>query len=72
MAETSIVYDYEIQQIRIHTDRPAVARQIVKRSGSHAIMTESKSGDRVVSWAIELPMAICRGAHAITKVLGTV
>ena len=72
MAETSITYDYEIQQIRIHTDRAGVARQIVKRTKGQAIVTESKSGDRVVSWSIELPMSVCRGAHAITKVLGTV
>jgi len=71
MAETSITYDYAINQVRIHTDRPAVARQIIKRTNGQAIVTESKSGDRVVSWSIELPMAICRGAHSITKVLGT-
>ena len=70
--ETSITFDYEIKTVRIHTDRAAVARQIVKRTKGQAIVTESKSGDRVVSWAIELPMSVCRNAHAITKVLGTV
>ena len=69
--ETSIVFDYAINQVRIHTDRAGVARQIVKRTKGQAIVIESKSGDRVVSWSIELPMSVCRGAHSITKVLGT-
>jgi len=69
--ETSITFDYEIKKVRIHTDRAGVARQIVKRTKGQAIVIESKSGDRVVSWSIELPMSVCRNAHAITKVLGT-
>jgi hypothetical protein len=70
MAETNICYDYEISEVRIYTDRAGVASQIVKRSNGKAIVTESKQGDRVTSWSITLPMSACRGAYAITKVLG--
>ncbi|MBW4422200.1 MAG: hypothetical protein KME13_23795 [Myxacorys californica WJT36-NPBG1] len=68
--ETSITYDYSINQVRIYTTKQGVASQIKKRSGSQATITEGKQGDRVVSWQITLPMSVCRGAYAITKVLG--
>lgn len=71
MAETSIVYDYEENQVRLWTDRVGVTNQIVKRSKGKATVTESKNGDRIVAWSITLPIELCRGAYTIAKILET-
>ncbi|MGG6266215.1 hypothetical protein ACQ4M3_05170 [Leptolyngbya sp. AN03gr2] len=71
MAETSIVYDYEQNEVRIWTDRSGVARQILKRSQGKAKVTESKQVDRIIAWSISLPLECCRGAYAIAKVLAS-
>ena len=72
MAETSIVYDYEQNEVRVFTDRPGVARQIEKRLKGNCSIVENKSGDRITSWSITIEMKFCRGAYAIAKVLGSV
>ena len=71
MAETSIVYDYELSEVRLFTDRVGIANQVVKRSQGRAKVIESKSGDRIVAWDITLPMECCRKAYAIAKVLAS-
>lgn len=69
MAETTICYDYERNEVGLFTDRVGVANQIIKRSRGKAQVIESKSGDRIVAWNITLPIELCRGAYAIAKVL---
>ncbi|MBD2079067.1 hypothetical protein [Leptolyngbya sp. FACHB-17] len=69
MTETSIVYDYEQNEVRVFTDRGGVANQIEKRLKGDCTIAENRSGDRITSWNITINMKYCRNAYAIAKVL---
>jgi hypothetical protein len=64
--ETSIVYDYEISEVRIFTDREGVKNGILRRLG------QSIDGLRVTGenpWFISIPMKHCRGAEMLCRLL---
>ncbi|WP_415354651.1 hypothetical protein [Leptolyngbya sp. FACHB-1624] len=71
MAETSIVYDYEQNEVRVFTDREGISRQNRKRLKGNCAIMENRSGGRVSSWNITINMKLCRSASTIAKVLGS-
>jgi hypothetical protein len=80
--ETSIIYDYDINQVRVFTDREGVKNGILRRLGDveglkitpHFFVKRDKETKEVVerresSWMITIPMEVCRGAEMICKLI---
>jgi hypothetical protein len=63
--ETSIVYDHEISQVRVFTDREGVKNGIVRRLGVVHGLTVDGDGP----WSLRIPMQFCRGPEMITRLL---
>ena len=63
--ETSIVYDYAINQIRIFTDREGVKNGFLRRLGNQPGFVVSGDGP----WFITVPIELCRGPEMITRLL---
>jgi len=67
VAETSIVYDYEIEEVRLYTTRLGVANQIKKRlsDAQYKVSQQSDKGP----WFFDIPMEYCRDASLLTRVI---
>ncbi|MBD2076346.1 hypothetical protein H6F86_21165 [Phormidium sp. FACHB-592] len=60
--ETSIVYDYEIKQVRIQSDRDGVINGILRRLGTQEGVVHSGR-------FLTIPMHLCRNPSLIVKLL---
>ena len=60
--ETSIVYDYEIKQVRIQSDRDGVINGILRRLGNQEGVVHNGR-------FLTIPMHLCRNPSLIVKLL---
>lgn len=60
--ETNIVYDYEIDQVRVYSDRDGVINGILRRLGD-------QEGVKHEGKFLIIPLKYCRGAELITRLL---
>lgn len=66
--ETSVTWDFALNQVRIYTTRPGDYSQIAQRLGEVEYkLVEGKEGD---NWSLYLPMDYCRRAKTVVKVMG--